>query len=133
MLVGMLPGKDHSKWVVFVADLVVLKPKGIDVILVMDWLTQHNGTIACSARTVTLTNHEGTQVNCHTLGCKPDPIVYSLEAKTLEEVPVVDEYPDVFPEELPGMPPDRALSSSLISFLEQLPKLRDPTVWQPEN
>jgi hypothetical protein len=25
----------------------------------------------------------------------------------LEEVPVVNEYLDVFPEELPGMPPDR--------------------------
>ena len=32
---------------------------------------------------------------------------FSMEAKTLEEVPVVDEYPDVFLEELPGMPPDR--------------------------
>jgi hypothetical protein len=31
----------------------------------------------------------------------------ALEAKTVEEVPVVNEYPDVFPEELPGMPPDR--------------------------
>jgi hypothetical protein len=31
----------------------------------------------------------------------------ALEAKTIEEVPVVNEYPDVFPEELPGMPPDR--------------------------
>jgi hypothetical protein len=30
-----------------------------------------------------------------------------LEAKTIEEVPVVSEYPDMFPEELPGMPPDR--------------------------
>ena len=30
-----------------------------------------------------------------------------MEAKSLEEVPVVNEYPDVFPEELPGMPPDR--------------------------
>jgi hypothetical protein len=26
---------------------------------------------------------------------------------SLDEVPVVKEYPDVFPEELPGMPPDR--------------------------
>ena len=25
----------------------------------------------------------------------------------MEEVPIVKEYPDVFPEELPGMPPDR--------------------------
>jgi hypothetical protein len=30
-----------------------------------------------------------------------------MEAKSIEDVPVVQEYPDVFPEELPGMPPDR--------------------------
>ena len=34
-------------------------------------------------------------------------MVFSMEAKTLEEVPVVNEYLDVFPEELTGMPPDR--------------------------
>jgi hypothetical protein len=31
----------------------------------------------------------------------------ALEAKMVKEVRVVNEYPDVFPEELPGMPPDR--------------------------
>ena len=31
----------------------------------------------------------------------------ALEAKSVEEVPIVCEYPDVFPKELPGMPPDR--------------------------
>ena len=31
----------------------------------------------------------------------------ALEAKSIEEVPVVSEYPVVFPKELPGMPPDR--------------------------
>ena len=30
----------------------------------------------------------------------------ALEAKSVEEVPVVCEYPDVFPKELPGMPPN---------------------------
>jgi len=34
-------------------------------------------------------------------------MVFSMEAKSLEEVPVVNEYPDVFLEELPRMPPDR--------------------------
>ena len=34
-------------------------------------------------------------------------MVFSMEAKSLEEVLVVNEYPDVFPKELPGMPPDR--------------------------
>jgi hypothetical protein len=30
-----------------------------------------------------------------------------MEDKSIEDVPVVQEYPDVFPEELPGMAPDR--------------------------
>jgi len=34
-------------------------------------------------------------------------MVFNLDARTIEEVPIVQEYPDVFPEELPGMPPDR--------------------------
>ena len=37
----------------------------------------------------------------------PIGAVFHLDAKSLEEIPVVCEYPDVFPEELPGMPPDR--------------------------
>ena len=31
----------------------------------------------------------------------------STKATALEDIPVVSEYSDVFPEELPGMPPDR--------------------------
>ena len=34
-------------------------------------------------------------------------MVFSMEAKSLKEVPVVNEYLDVFPEELPELPPDR--------------------------
>jgi hypothetical protein len=34
-------------------------------------------------------------------------MVFSMEAKSIEDVPVVREYPDVFPEELLGMPLDR--------------------------
>ena len=31
--------------------------------------------------------------------------VNQLEGTTLEDIRIVNEYPDVFPEELPGMPP----------------------------
>ena len=31
----------------------------------------------------------------------------TLKEKSIAEIPVVSEYPDVFPEELPGMPPDQ--------------------------
>ena len=91
----------------FLADLVVLKSKGIDVILGMDWLSRHDGHIGCAEKVVHLTNPDGMQVICHTRGSGPDPMIFRMEAKTREEVPVVDEYPNVFPEELPGMPPYR--------------------------
>ncbi|WVZ89030.1 hypothetical protein U9M48_035489 [Paspalum notatum var. saurae] len=39
----------------------------------------------------------------------PTSYLHSLVTKPVEEVPVVWEYPDVFPEELPGLPPVRAI------------------------
>ena len=36
-------------------------------------------------------------------------MVYSIQAASIEEVPVVCKNPDVFLEDLPGMPPDRDL------------------------
>jgi len=33
--------------------------------------------------------------------------VNQIEGRNLADIPVVCEYPDVFPEDLPGMPPDR--------------------------
>ena len=46
-------------------------------------------------------------MTCHTRVSGSDPMVFSMEAKSLEEVHVVNEYSDVFPKEFPGMPPDR--------------------------
>ena len=31
----------------------------------------------------------------------------------LEDIPIVKEFPDVFPEELPGLPPDREIEFSI--------------------
>jgi hypothetical protein len=36
-----------------------------------------------------------------------DPSAYVSIATSLEEIPVLCDYPDVFPDDLPGMPPDR--------------------------
>jgi hypothetical protein len=93
--------------VIFLADLVVLKSKGIDVIFEMNWLTRHNGVISCATKEVSLVNQEWIKVKCQTRGSKVNPMVFNLDARTIEEVLVVQEYPDVFPKELPGMPPDR--------------------------
>jgi hypothetical protein len=44
---------------------------------------------------------------------KADVMVNQLEEKSLENIKVVCEYPNVFSEELPGMPPDRDVEFSI--------------------
>src|SRR5438105_12553489 len=93
----------------FLANLVVLDSVEIDVILGMDWLAQNNGTIACATREVTVENHEAVRVKFSPQGPRVHPMLCNLREVTVEDVPVVCEYPDVFPEDLPGLPPDREL------------------------
>jgi hypothetical protein len=100
----------------FQADLVVLKIEGLDIILGMDWLRKHHRNISCSDRAVTLTNHNGIIVKCHPQAPKAEPLVCNVQATTVEEVPVICEYPDVFHEELLGMPLDRDLEF-IIDFI----------------
>jgi hypothetical protein len=68
----------------------------------------HDATIQCAKMTVLLTGPNGEKIEL-----VADPPSYAggsmqqLDGKTLEDIRVVYEYLDVFPEELPGMPPDR--------------------------
>jgi hypothetical protein len=62
----------------FLANLVVLKSKGIDVILGMDWLSQHNGLIICADKAVHLINPDRVQVTYHTGGRRLDIMVFSM-------------------------------------------------------
>ena len=91
----------------FLADLTLLPYDGLDVILGMDWLTQHKGVLSCSPWYMEITHPSG-----HVILCEPNlertvSMLCALEAKLVEEVPVVCKYPDVFPEELLGMPLDQ--------------------------
>jgi hypothetical protein len=96
----------------FVANLNVLESKGIDIILGMDWLSKHKVHIDCAKKSVKLTTLEGKEMEFVTeLVVTAKAIanrvkVNQLDASQGSEVPVVNEFPDVFPEELPGMPPD---------------------------
>ena len=91
----------------FLADLTLLPSDGLDVILGMDWLTQHKGVISYLPRYVEITHPSGHVIRCEPNLDRTVSMLCTLEAKSVEEVPVVCEYPNVFPEELPGMPPDQ--------------------------
>ncbi|KAG8491589.1 hypothetical protein CXB51_014771 [Gossypium anomalum] len=84
----------------FPADLMLLPFDEFDVILGMDWLTTHDVIVNCGKKFIELKceNGEILRVNSEE---SDNP-----ELK-IESVPVVCEFPDVFPEELPGLPPVR--------------------------
>ena len=73
----------------------------------MYWLTQYPVCISCATREVTLKNMEGRTTSFYARKRIPTKdMVFAAMAEEVELIPVVTEYPDVFPEELPGMPPD---------------------------
>ena len=70
-------------------------------------MAKYEGVLDCANRTVALTTPERKIIkfksNFESKGGK----LNSLKGVSMDSVPIVSEYPDVFPEELPGMPPDR--------------------------
>jgi hypothetical protein len=100
------------KGVEFIANLIVLESKGIDVILGMDWLSKHKGMINCAKKAVRLTTSSGKGVeyvaeNLVTDKAVSNKIVLNhLDAASTLDIRTVSEFLDVFPEEMPGMPPD---------------------------
>jgi hypothetical protein len=114
--------------VVFLAHLAVLPSQGIDVILGMDWLTKHKGIISCANKTVLLTDHQGKSVSCQAQPPAKDPMVFNLAAKSIY---VVEEFMDVFPEELPGMPPEREVEFYIDLILGTAPIAKRPYCMAP--
>jgi hypothetical protein len=96
-----------------VANLIVLESKGIDVILGMDWLSKHKVLINCAKKSVKLTTLVGKQLEfvaemvVTAKGVANHAKVNQLDASQGSEVPVVNDFSDVFLEELSDMPPDR--------------------------
>ena len=67
-----------------------------------------------ATRAVTLTNPEGVKTTYVPSKLpKGQPKMFLIQAPDIGQVYVVSEYPEVFPEELPGMPPDIAIEFAI--------------------
>jgi predicted aspartyl protease len=88
---------------------IVLEESAIDLILGMNWLKQWKAVIHCATGTVELTSPDGDRFEVTvTPPTSNKPIVYMINGKIVgDHIKIVREFPDVFLEELPGMPPDR--------------------------
>ncbi|XP_057246753.1 uncharacterized protein LOC104899098 [Beta vulgaris subsp. vulgaris] len=82
------------------ADLTAFSMVEFHVILGMDWLFKYRAQIHCRDQ------KKGEQVFL----CMVKDLTREVK---LEDIPVVREYPDVFPDELPGIPPEREVEFSI--------------------
>jgi hypothetical protein len=95
----------------FPANLIVMGTQRIDVIQGINWLDKYQEVISCDKRTVKFVSPLGEEVVTKLVSPKPKKggchqmAIDSKEADPLEAIKVVSEFPDVFPKDLPGMPP----------------------------
>ena len=118
------------------ADLIILDMHDFDVILGMDWLEKYHATMDCFSKTITF-KLKGEQADLIVQGNRKKGqvgIISALKASRMvscgceafiafitedkrsqgvEEIPVVCEFPDVFPEEIPGLPPIREVEFTI--------------------
>nr|GEW51395.1 hypothetical protein [Tanacetum cinerariifolium] len=80
----------------FPIDLMVIELGSFDIIIGMDWLSQYDAAILCG------------------------------EKKRLQDVPVIQDFPKVFPEELPGLPPPRQVEFRIDLIPGAAPVARSP-------
>jgi hypothetical protein len=93
---------------VYKVSLIILDSQGIDVILGMSWMNEYKAVLDIAARTV----HLGSSTHGSVSLRLPSPTsvasaLHHTAAQNQEDIPVACEFPDIFPEDLPGMHPDR--------------------------
>jgi hypothetical protein len=74
----------------------------------MNWVKRHRALLDTAARTILLDSPEHGNATLQ-LALTPvtSTVVHHTVAQNLEDILVACEFPDVFPEDLPGMPSDR--------------------------
>ncbi|GKC92989.1 putative reverse transcriptase domain-containing protein, partial [Tanacetum coccineum] len=140
----------------FNIDLMLVKLDSSDVIIGMDWLSMYHAMIVCTEKIVripwgeeTLIVHgdesnQGNETHLNIISCTKTQ-KYLLkrhhvflahittketedksEKKRLEDVPIVRDFPEVFPKDLPGIPPTRQVEFQINLMPGVAPVARAP-------
>ncbi|XP_076918080.1 uncharacterized protein LOC143578368 [Bidens hawaiensis] len=121
---------------------------GFDVILGMDWLAVNQARILCNEKAIEILtpnrkiiriagDKESGRIgiiskikanHCFSKGCLAfmANVTKEPEPKNMEEVPIVSEFKDVFPDELPGIPPDQEVEFRIDLVLGIAPIAKSP-------
>jgi hypothetical protein len=95
---------------VFSTDLIILKGQGLDVILGMSWMKLHKAVSDTAGQLVHLDSTMYGKVILHlpTVSRIKASLHHVVELK-FEDIHVVREFLNVFPDDQPGMPPERSI------------------------
>ena len=120
----------------FPADLIVLSIHDFDIILGMDWLSKHRDTLDCYKKEVRLVRPEEPGVIFRGIRREITPSLINAmtaskmlrkgcqgylafivdrrqEGTRLEDISIIKEFPDVFPDDISGLPPDREVEFTI--------------------
>ena len=139
----------------FLPDLITLPFREFDLILRVDWLSKHRAIVDCGQKTIVLTCSDQSKVIIQGIrstamsnvissmqarrfmrkGCEIFLVVI-LDSKRgqvdVEKIPIVREFPNVFPEELPGIPLEREVDLAIEIVPGTVLKGRGASVGQGE-
>ncbi|KAK9055581.1 hypothetical protein SSX86_026665 [Deinandra increscens subsp. villosa] len=110
-------------------DLIPIAMREFKVVVGMDWLSRNHAKVICDRKAIEIISPSGSQITIYGEN-QSSPILCSLlkarkymlqgckayfamitdarkQEPLIEEIPVVREFKDVFPDDLPGIPPDR--------------------------
>ncbi|GJW66670.1 putative reverse transcriptase domain-containing protein [Tanacetum coccineum] len=108
----------------FNIDLMPVPLGSFDVIIGMDWLTKYHGVIICDEKIAQEYLSKGCDVFLAHITTKETKD--KSEGKRLEDVPIVRNFPEVFPEDLSGISPARQVEFQIDLVPSVAPVARAP-------
>ncbi|KAJ0084999.1 hypothetical protein Patl1_30344 [Pistacia atlantica] len=131
------------------ANLIMLNKHDFDVILGMDWLAIHRATVDCFRKEITFRKPDIPELVFYgERRVLPSCLISAMTARKylrkgcqaylahvvdtqadgcrLEDIPVVKDFPDVFPEDLPGLPLEREINFTIKLLPGAVPVYKAP-------
>ncbi|GJU63549.1 reverse transcriptase domain-containing protein [Tanacetum coccineum] len=111
----------------FNIDLMPVEIGSFDVIIGMDWLSKYHVVIICDKKIIR------RRLKTFVSYTKTKKAEDKSEEKRLEDVPIVQDFPEVFPEDLPARAPYRLAPSEMKELADQLQELSDKGFIRPSS
>ncbi|GJY12795.1 putative reverse transcriptase domain-containing protein, partial [Tanacetum coccineum] len=111
---------------IFRIDLIAIVLGVFDIVIGMDWLDKYNANILCSQNLVRVARKYLSH------GCYAfitHVIDTSFEKKSAKDVLIVNEFLDVFPEDLSGIPPERQVEFQIDLITGATPIAKTSSPW----